>query len=122
MQIKAVYFLEGQFLGQSEFDCPNLPHSLAYFCATCGEIWGRIHCTTPNHSAHWDTVICPCTRHSPASVQDWSKIPGTVTDAFLTVPLLSTMWHGRALENLPPPVLKREFLLLLSYFEKELAS
>lgn len=120
MQITSAYFISGQFLGQSQFECDIAPHSLAMFCATCGEVWGRISCTTPHQPAHWTVDTCPCPKHERSGVPDWSKVPGTITDAFLTQQGLSKMWWGRAIENLPSDVIQREFSLLLNYYSKEL--
>ena len=121
MRILVTYFFPPNVMEQSELECDIVPHSLAYFCTTCGEIWGRIACETEGHSPHWSVEVCPCLHHSRSGVPDWSKIPGTITDAFLTERSLSKMWWGRALEHLPPKVLRQEFDRLMQHHTKEIS-
>ncbi len=116
----ANHFCGKAHLGEAAFADPGkVAYSLAYFCPRCGDIWYRIVVTYDDGApAAWDVAQVPCLSHTPGGVQDWSRIPGTITDAFLNQHLLSRMWWARALENLPPAALKREFLQLLNHYER----
>ena len=116
---KASHFTGNSILGSSEWADPlNAARSLAYFCPECGDIWHRVAVTLDDGTpATWNIETVPCLRHSPTSALDWSRIPGTITDAFVTSAQLSRMWWGKALENLPPAVLEREFDRLLTHCE-----
>jgi hypothetical protein len=120
MQISANYFLGNRLAGQSTFECGCLPHSLAYFCPSCGEVWARIHCTAPDQETYWMVIHCPCHLHTPRGALDWSRIPGTLTSAFPTKGHLSLLDWARAVEHLPAEILRREFDLLLTHHLKEL--
>jgi hypothetical protein len=113
----ALYFLHNKLLAQATFPCDFTPHSLAYFCPTCGEVWGRIMI---DGGKYWSVEHVACEKHLPQGIPEWGNIPG----AFCTNPNssrnnLSIMWWGRALEHLPLPILQREFALILNHYEKE---
>lgn len=90
-------FIDGEFLGAGEIGLVTIhaeqiePHSLAYFCYTCGEIWARI--VVMNEDQDWRINNAYCPRHG-----------------------LGTIWcsydreHMRAL---PREALEREALLAL---------
>ncbi len=112
----ALYFLHNKLVDQATFKCDFTPHSLAYFCPTCGEIWGRI---MVDGGGYWSVEPASCEKHTPQGVPEWGKIPG----AFCTSidnrrQNLSVMWWGRALEHLPPTILQREFMLTLNHYER----
>ena len=112
----ALYFAHGKLLGQSEFQCTILPHNLAYFCPTCGEVWGRIAITG---GGYWSVEHVCCEKHTPKGVPEWSKLPGCfLTSSDSRRSMLSVMWWGRALEHLPTAVLQREFELTLAHYER----
>lgn len=119
MKIQATYFFSPHLVDTAEFECDIIPHSLAYFCSTCGEIWGRIECRGEGERDMWSVEICPCLHHSPQGVPDWSRYAGTVTDSFPTTRMLSKMWWGKAVEHLPPKVLRQEFDRLIQHLTKE---
>jgi len=115
----ALYFLHGKLLGQSEFPCQFTPHSLAYFCPTCGEVWARVVVTHGGKPSYWSVEHVACEKHTPQGVPEWGAIPGTFCSARDSRrERLSIMWWGRALEHLPPAVLQREFDLTLRHFER----
>lgn len=115
----AVYFLQGRLLGQSQFAAPTPPHSLAYFCSTCGEIWARIGVL--GERPYWSIEHVVCEKHTPRGVPEWRGIPGGLCPNMDSRrSFLSTMWWGRALEHLPPAVLERELTLTLSHYERKL--
>lgn len=114
----ALYFLRNQLLGRAEFPTTFRPHSLAYFCSECGEVWGRVVCTMPGATPYWSVEHVPCQGHAPGGVAGWGAIPGAFCDGSPTKDMLSVMWWGRALEHLPPAVLQREFEITASYFER----
>jgi hypothetical protein len=115
----ALYFVQGKLLGQSEFLCRLPPHSLAYFCPTCGEVWARIVVT---EASYWSVEHVACEKHLPRGVPDWGKIPGTLCPSISSWKKdLSILWWGRALEHLPPAVLQREFDLTLTHYERLLS-
>lgn len=121
MKITSIYFLNDRQVASSSFECNTTPHSLAYLCPRCGEIWARIICVSEEFPApHWAVSIVPCERHSPSCVADWGSIPGTLTDPFELSVNLSTLHWGRAIDKLPPDLLSREFHLLLNHYEKKL--
>lgn len=113
----ALYFIHGKLHGQSTFPCNFTPHSLAYFCPTCGEIWARIVIA---EESYWSVEHVTCKKHRPQGVPDWGKIPGTLCASISSWRKdLSVMWWGRALEHLPPAILQREFELTLSHYERK---
>jgi hypothetical protein len=120
MKIAAMYFLGSKFLDQSEFVSEYQPHSLAYFCPTCGEVWGRILCNG-QYAPHWSVEVVPCVRHTTQCVPSWGKVPGSFCSSHAegnTKARLSVMWWGRALEHLPSAVFCREFEIALQHFER----
>lgn len=117
----AAYFVQGKLLGISTFSAPFVPRSLAYFCATCGEIWGRVHVEQGEQEPYWDLAHCPCVNHKNRGVLDWSSIPGSL----LTGRSENTKGHipvtdwARAIEHLPPEVLRREFDINLKWYDNK---
>ncbi len=107
----ALYFLGTQCLGESPVSCD----SVAYFCASCGEIWAR--CVS---RPHWQIEVVPCESHGPSCVADARALPGSLINNFISRDYLGSFRWGTALESLPPDALRREFLLHLQYYEKEL--
>lgn len=109
------YFSDGQYLGHSDIECDFSPHSHAFFCPTCGEVWGRVIVL----QSGWQIHIVPCIKHTRSCVSDWSKVPGTITSPFLLPRDLSKMEWALALDYLPPAVVRQEFARLLQYFSQE---
>jgi hypothetical protein len=112
----STFFLHGRILGQRTFDSPFPPRQLAYFCACCGEVWGRVAMSEPTN---WQIEYVPCQRHQPTGVFDWHAIPGSfLSDRSLSLANLSCMSWARAIEHLPEEVLKREFEITTEWFDK----
>lgn len=113
----ADYFVEGQHFGRSSISADFPPHSVAYFCRTCGEIWARIliEATT---SQHWSIEFTPCSRHQPSCVLDWNTIPGTLLSSTHTKNLLAIPQWARAIEHLPHTAVLREAAILFNHHER----
>lgn len=115
------YFLRNQHLATRELLAPAPLSSIAYYCTTCGEVWGRI-VVSGQDSEVWTFEGVPCEKHTPVGAQDWGRVPGSFLSRHANrrtwVPV---MWWARALESLPAQVLERELLLHLNHFEKELS-
>lgn len=117
IKTRAYYFINNKLLGEAEINSNFLPHSLAYCCPTCGEVWARI--TMQPHKQYWKFEPVPCEKHVVEGGLEYGRIPGCLLLERLNMKQnLSIMWWGRALEHLPPAVLQREFELTLSYYEK----
>lgn len=101
--------MRNTFLGESVIHAePVFINSIAYFCSSCGDIWGRAHVEGANLCEIADVV---CEKHKPTSPANWRATPGSFLD-----PLLSTNYIGlggwaKTIEVLPNEMLKREFLL-----------
>lgn len=112
---RASYFLGSRLLGVSSFTTPNcLPHSEAFFCATCGDLWGRV---LVDGSA-WSVHTIPCEKHAPTGVPDWGAVPGSFLPNRLFAETVSVMFWATVLEHLPPAVLARELEIAIRHFER----
>jgi len=111
---QATYFLHSKFSGQSIIESRFPPLSLAYFCPVCGDIWARVVV----EGAGWAVEHAPCEKHKPTGGDDWGRVPGSLLLSQLSSKDLSTMWQGRAIENLPESLLARELSLHLKHFEE----
>lgn len=112
----ALYFLQNKLIGQTTFQCEASPHSLAYFCPTCGEVWGRV---VVDGGKYWSVQHVACEKHLPQGVPEWGKPPGCFcTDLDSRRRNLSVLWWGRAIEHLPPELLQRELLLTIQHYER----
>lgn len=112
---QALFFLKNQCVGESTLPNLNLPYqSQAFFCGTCGEIWGRI-VVTPSSS--WLLQHTPCEKHPVLGVIDWGKIPGSFLNACAAGELLPKMITANAQKYLPSQLLSREMLLLLKDYD-----
>ena len=102
----AHYFLGNRLLGSTSrvqtWDGIQPARSLAYFCPTCGEVWGRL-VVAP--SDEWLALSAPCARH-PA----WL---GTVPGSFLRG------WNPTGLAELPDELLPYEFDIHWTYLMKD---
>ena len=109
MKYLVTFYSKGAVLGQSEVECPMQPVSTAYFCTTCGDIWGRVFVKPVEHEQSWEAVSAPCVKHRPRGVADWSHVPGS----FLVGTEMNkeksriTAW-ARVIEHMPESVLKYE--------------
>ncbi len=104
------YFLGTSLLAQREFLRP--PLSFAFFCSTCGEVWGRVW----TEGSPWKVHETPCERHQPAGVWDWGRIPGSFVEYVMEVGL------GHAslcLDLMPVEVLRREVIIHCNNYEAQ---
>lgn len=108
----AHYFLGTALLGSAP-DRGTCQQSFAYFCQRCGEVWGRILCD--GASTQWDVQFTACPRHRPTNARDWDNAPGLFTGANDRLGNLASWRWPLALESLPLPVLRREFLILYQH-------
>lgn len=115
----AAYFLKGRLLGMSTFRAPFVPRSLAYFCATCGDIWARVHVEQAEQEPYWDVCHVPCENHKVRGVIDWASVPGSLLMGRTenTKGHLAVQDWARAIEHLPPEVLRREFDVNLKWYD-----
>lgn len=110
------YFVFDRLLDRGEVESDIAPDSLAYFCASCGKVWGRIYI----EGTTWHQRTTPCERHWKAGVADWATLPGS----FLPFSIglwsveVSKMFWGATLDNLPAKVLQRELRLSLLEVER----
>lgn len=104
----AYYYVKQQLIDQGPV--PHAPHSLAYFCQSCGDVWARIIVDT---APIFDVISRCCLRHIPQSGSSWGAVPGTLCQG--AADWISTQSAAAALENLPWSVLTREFTLLYEH-------
>jgi hypothetical protein len=108
----AHYFIEGQYLGQTELPLSPFPYrSKAFFCLTCGEVWGRVVA-----DGSWDVSFTPCRNHTAVGVQDWAYTPGSILNRPFWSNLTAIPFRANCLDIVPLAVLQYEFGLAL---EKE---
>lgn len=111
------HYILGQATLMGSAPIPDLnggSHSIAYFCQSCGDVWGRI---VVESAPIFDVTSRACSRHAPESVSSWGSVPGTFCQGRAAD--LSTMRWAAALEYLPEPVLLREFILLYEHHFKD---
>ena len=110
---RAMHYLGTSFLGEAALTTQlGIPHSQAYFCATCGEIWYRIWV----EGGLWMVHHAPCAAHRGELVMDYAAIPGSV---LYTSPVGSPSYAAH-IDFAPPAVLRRELDVHLSWITKEL--
>ena len=92
----AHYFLGNRLLGSTArvqtWEGTRPSPCIAYFCPTCGEVWGRL-VVAP--SDQWLPLCAPCKLHTA-----WS---GTVPGSFLR------SWNPHGIDELPNELLAYEF-------------
>ena len=111
----ASHYLGQALLGEARLTTQlGIPHSRAFFCATCGEIWYRIWV----EGGLWVVEHAPCENHVGKLPQDQERVPGSVLS---TIPVGSPSYAAH-IDFAPSEVLRREFEITLRYFEKELVS
>ena len=113
---RAVYEVEGvgSFVGKPVQS--NFHSNHAYFCKTCGSLWGRIKSEDP--FATWMMHNVPCEQHLPIGVEDWSAFPGSLLHPRVALADTQVTERARAIESLPDELLEREFKLHLGHFNK----
>lgn len=104
--MRPTYFLGPSPLAECRtvqtWDGIQLSPSLAHFCPFCGNIWARL--LVPGQL--WHTVTASCSACPP--YDGAGKPSGSL---FLS-------WNLRQLDEFPPELIRREFLLHLAHFEK----
>lgn len=112
------YFLGPRHLATATFEAAFSPHSLAYFCPTCGDVWGRI--MVEGGEPYWSLQHACCEKHSPRGGVEWGKIPGSF---LTTLPLAANeyggMWLARSIEHMPREVLEREVRIHTNFYQPE---
>ena len=111
----AAYFVNNHFLASGAVEAVGKPDSIAYFCPTCGEVWARVVV----EGCSWHVDPAPCEKHRAACVPSWGKVPGSLlTSVDSRAGTLPNMYQARAIENLPPAVLRREAEVLFNLYER----
>jgi hypothetical protein len=105
---------EVPILGTVKSSHPAL-NSHAFVCAGCGDVWARVVSQT---SKHFVVTASPCELHSPSSVQDWSRLPGSILKTAMPAEFISVLDAAIALDKVPEAVLAREVRVHLAYFER----
>lgn len=109
----ASYFLGSRLLGSCRIpDKAGIAYSTAFFCRTCGNLWGRVLV----EGSDWRVVEVPCENHTPTGVPDWSTVPGSFLVNSLEASHTSRMFWGQVIDWMPQNILQREVLLALRYF------
>lgn len=118
---QASYFITGRYMGSSTFTAPFVPRSMAYFCATCGDIWARIHVEQGEQEPYWEVCHVPCDKHKVRGVIDWAAVPGSLLSSRVDNKKsnLAVQDWARAIEHLPPEVLRREFDVNLKWYDQQ---
>lgn len=110
----AHFFLGNQYMGSSLV--PDTSRAYAFFCHTCGEIWGRIVI----EGASWELEHTPCIHHKCLGVIDWGRIPGSFLNHRMEAKHTPIWGQANCLDFLPESVLQYEFTLALKFHtEKE---
>jgi hypothetical protein len=121
MKYLATFLSKGTVLGQSEVECDIQPHSVAYFCATCGDIWGRIFVKPVDAEQYWEAITAPCIKHKRTGIADWNAVPGSfLVGTELTKGAARVTAWARVMEHLPEGVLKQEFQVHEAHYEGKL--
>lgn len=121
MRYTTHFFLQGTYLASSHLESNFRPHSMAYFCHSCGEVWARVSVSGDESPEYWEIVSSPCKQHRPTGVLDWTALPGSFLpeSASLSLADMRIVAWARAIEHLPEAVLKREFELTLEWYERK---
>jgi hypothetical protein len=109
------YLVAGRVIAESS---ASAPRSFAYFCSTCGEIWGRVW---SQECRLWDVEDVPCVEHVPQGVSDWSRTPGSFLNRQPNSFNTPRTHQIITLEHLPPAVLRRELEVHIRNYERKVA-
>jgi hypothetical protein len=106
---QTLVYVKAEYLGESTIDpgaCPELGwrrHGVAYFCDTCGEIWGRVvFVDSSGRQAPFTVARVSCERH-----YDQWEVAGSLLGGGL----------DGLLPYLPTAAVKREFQIHLNRLE-----
>ena len=108
------YLLGSRLLGESP---ASPPRSWAFFCCTCGEIWGRAWSTGGVEG--WSVISSACENHAPSGVEDWGYVPGSFIHSRTHSSDLPIWAQALALEHLPRSVLLRELEVHITNIERQ---
>lgn len=112
----AHYFIGSRLLGSKNLTNGADPlNSIAWFCEGCGDAWARVLV----EGALWATEHNRCERCGPAGLHDNRVAGSLLRQWFFTANYLMGRNQAMALENLPLPVLEREFRLALVWAERQ---
>ena len=107
------YLISDKYIASAELRESYAVDSIAYFCPTCGDVWGRIVA-----GAYWQLLTVPCEQHVPACVASWYKIPGSILIPMERKDAVGRWGWGAVLEVLPAAVLQRELLIHINHVER----
>lgn len=103
------YIINNELLGSVNLESEIAPRSHAFFCETCGEVWGRI---VAGRDVLWEIHIQPCEGHTVSTPSYLSQTPGSILrDWFYNFHELSPYNKPLALELFPHGLLIRELTL-----------
>lgn len=106
------FFADGAYLGSRQFpafrnipgEAPSLQPHYAFFCPTCGELWGRV-CF--DHSTDTRVISRRCLKHGDGRLSDWHQHLGSPRNFD---------------ESWPPAAIRHEFFAELTYRENLIRS
>lgn len=108
-EFQLTYILGKSTIGMSRLNIPaiNKPHSLAFFCSTCGKIWASI--LVQGSESCWEVYNRPCERHTPMmACEDHTHPPGSMVAYIPEASRVgSGSWAG-TYDAMPFEVRKRE--------------
>lgn len=121
----ASYFEGSRYLG-SVRGLPKESSSIAYVCARCGEVWGRILVSkldpdgTPGDPEPYHIVNRPCQFHGYVGVPDYAeRHRAGLFQWWNTEPMAtSLMFHPALPQNFPESVLRREVRLMFEHYDR----
>lgn len=105
------WFISGKCLGQYPIGLAHThgqlhpPHSYAYCCPVCGDVWAR---RIINPQTKWMFWAIRCPKHPDDPV--WRRPPGSILTSWMVYDLSM---------DLPKPLLAREALLSIEEMLKE---
>lgn len=121
----ATYFEGTSRLGSTRAGLPRAS-SIAYVCARCGEVWGRILVSPVEPDGvlgdpePYHIVNRPCQFHAPVGVPDWAeRHRAGLFQWWITEPeSTSLMFHAALPKNFPESVLRREVRLMFEHYDR----
>lgn len=88
--------------------------SIAYFCSTCGKVWGEIIA-----GKVWHVQATPCRQHTPTGAFDWGEVPGSMLNAMLSKDFVGRWAWAACIESLPPALYLRELEVHINHVERK---
>lgn len=109
-----LYIIHGNTLATVEIADSFAVDSIAYFCSTCGDVWGRIVA-----GSAWHIQQVPCEQHRPRGVFDWSTISGSILNGMEQKVFVGRWAWAATLDVMPKEVLLRELEVHINYIERK---